>query len=124
MNLHTLLAQRAASGRPVRVGLIGAGKFGSMILAQAQRIEGMHVVGIADLNVGRARASLARVGWPEARYSATSLGDAIKTGRTCVLDDAHALATSMRSNASSKRPATRSPASAMGSPRSKQGNTW
>ncbi len=68
MNLHALLAQRAASGKPVRVGLIGAGKFGSMVLAQAQRIEGMHVVGVADLNVGRARASLARVGWPEERY--------------------------------------------------------
>ncbi|WP_407192785.1 NAD(P)H-dependent oxidoreductase [Bradyrhizobium sp. STM 3566] len=92
MNLHTLLAQRAADGRPVRVGLIGAGKFGSMILAQAQRIDGLHVVGIADLNVGRARTSLVRVGWPAERYSATSLGDAIKTGRTCVLDDAQALA--------------------------------
>lgn len=92
MNLHTLLAQRAASGKPVRVGLIGAGKFGSMVLAQAQRIEGMHVVGVADLNVGRARASLARVGWPEERYEATSLADAFKTGKTCVLDDAKALA--------------------------------
>lgn len=92
MNLHALLAQRAASGKPVRVGLIGAGKFGSMVLAQAQRIEGMHVVGVADLNVGRARASLARVGWPEERYGATSLADAFKSGKTCVLDDANALA--------------------------------
>ncbi|MFD0934437.1 flagellar biosynthesis protein FlgA, partial [Methylobacterium trifolii] len=64
MNLSTLLLQRASAGRPVRVGLIGAGKFGSMVLAQAQRIEGLHVVGVARLNVGRARASLARVGWP------------------------------------------------------------
>ena len=91
MNLHTLLSQRAAAGRPVRVGLIGAGKFGSMILAQAQRIDGMHVVGVADLNVGRARASLARVGWAEGRYSASSLGDAVTTGRTCVTDDAASL---------------------------------
>lgn len=91
MNLHTLLAQRAAGGKPVRVGLIGAGKFGSMVLAQAQRIEGLHVVGVADLNVSRARASLERVGWPEERYAATSLADAYKTGLTCVLDDAAAL---------------------------------
>jgi predicted homoserine dehydrogenase-like protein len=35
MNLSTLLAARAAKGRPVRVGIIGAGKFGSMVLAQA-----------------------------------------------------------------------------------------
>ena len=92
MNLSTMLQRRADGGRPIRVGLIGAGKFGSMVLAQAQRIAGFHVVGVADLDVGKARASLARVGWPAESYSATSLGDAIKTGKTCVLDDARALA--------------------------------
>ncbi len=91
MNLFTKLAARAAGGRPIRVGLIGAGKFGSMILAQAQRIEGLHIVGIADLDVGKARASLARVGWPAERTSAATLDDAIRTGATCVLDDAAAL---------------------------------
>ncbi len=91
MNLSTLLGARAEAGRPVRVGLIGAGKFGSMVLAQAQRIHGLHVVGIADLDVGRARAALARVGWPEERYAAPTLTDALRTGRTCVLDDAAAL---------------------------------
>ena len=91
MNLSSLLGVRAEAGRPVRVGLIGAGKFGSMVLAQAQRIAGLHVVGVADLDVGRARASLARVGWPEERYGAASLGDALRTGRTCVLDDVAAL---------------------------------
>ena len=92
MNLSTMLQQRAAGGRPVRVGLIGAGKFGSMVLAQAQRIAGLHVVGVADLDVGKARGSLARVGWPAERYGAASLGDAVKTGKTCVLDDVGALA--------------------------------
>ena len=58
MNLSSLLLQRAAANRPVRVGLIGAGKFGSMVLAQAQRIEGLHVVGVADLDPAKARASL------------------------------------------------------------------
>ena len=91
MNLSTMLQERAAGGRPIRVGLIGAGKFGSMLLAQAQRIPGFHVVGVADLDVVKARASLARVGWPAERYSATSPGDAVKTGRTCVLNDASAL---------------------------------
>ena len=91
MNLSSLLGARAESGRPVRVGLIGAGKFGSMVLAQAQRIAGLHVVGIADLDVGRVRASLARVGWPEERYAAPTLSDAMKTGRTCVTDDVAAL---------------------------------
>ncbi|MGX7705194.1 NAD(P)H-dependent oxidoreductase [Methylobacterium sp. Gmos1] len=91
MNLSTLLLARASAGKPVRVGLIGAGKFGSMVLAQAQRIEGLHVVAVADLDAGRARASLARVGWPEERYAATSMGDAVKSGRTFVTEDAGAL---------------------------------
>ncbi|SAK82327.1 SAF domain protein [Caballeronia catudaia] len=92
MNLSSLLQARNASGRPVRVGLIGAGKFGSMVLSQARHIEGLHVVGVADLDVGKARASLARVGWPAEQYGARTLSDAVKTGATCVLDDAAALA--------------------------------
>lgn len=88
MNLSTLLAAR---GRPVRVGLIGAGKFGSMVLAQAQRIPGFHVVGVADLDGAKARASLARVGWPAEQYAARSLEEAHRTGGTCVLEDASAL---------------------------------
>ncbi|MFM0327336.1 NAD(P)H-dependent oxidoreductase [Caballeronia glebae] len=92
MNLSSLLQARNASGRPVRVGLIGAGKFGSMVLSQARHIEGLHVVGVADLDVGKARASLARVGWPAEQYGARALADAVKTGATCVLDDAAALA--------------------------------
>jgi len=91
MNLSSLLATRAANGRPVRVGLIGAGKFGSMVLAQAQRIAGLHMVAVADLDVGKACQSMARVGWPSERYAATNCGDAIKQGTTFVTDDANAL---------------------------------
>ena len=91
MNLSTMLAARAAGGRPVRVGLIGAGKFGSMVLAQAQRIEGLQVVAVADLDPVKAKASLARVGWASERYAATSVGDAVKSGRTAVVADAAAL---------------------------------
>ena len=91
MNLYSLLSLRAANGRPVRVGLIGAGKFGSMVLAQAQRIAGLHMVAIADLDVGKAKESLQRVGWPKERYAATSCGEAIKTGGTFVTDDVKAL---------------------------------
>jgi predicted homoserine dehydrogenase-like protein len=87
-----LLRERAAAGRPVRVGLVGAGKFGSMVLAQARLIEGMHIVGVADLNVEKAHAALERVGWEKDRYQAKTLGDAVKNGTTCVLDSAAALA--------------------------------
>ena len=91
MNLSSMLAKRNAEGRPVRIGLIGAGKFGSMILAQAKHIDGYHVVGIADLDPSKARESLARVHWPEERYSAPTLARALQDGTTCVTDDATAL---------------------------------
>ena len=60
MNLGRLLHERGAAGRPVGVGLIGAGKFGSMFLAQARRTPGMRLVGIAERRPERARAALAR----------------------------------------------------------------
>lgn len=92
MSLHSQLQQRAADGRPVRVGLIGAGKFGSMYLAQVPRTPGVHLAGIADLNPDGARRNLARVGWPAERFGAPSLEAALKDGaRTHVGDDWQAL---------------------------------
>jgi predicted homoserine dehydrogenase-like protein len=91
MNLHRLLEERAAAGQPVRVGLIGAGKFASMYLAQAARTPGIHVAAIADLSVERARQTLARVGWPAERHASRSHAEALKSGGTHVGDDAQAL---------------------------------
>src|SRR5207249_11625833 len=91
MNLHALLLEREAAGRPVTVGLIGAGKFGTMFLSQARLTRGMHVVAVADLDVARARSQLRTAGWEDERFSATSLGDAFKSGRTHVMPDAEAL---------------------------------
>jgi len=91
MNLHKLLTARAAANNPVRVGLIGAGKFGSMYLSQALATTGIHVLGIADLKLERARASLARVGWPEEQYAAHSLAAARRHGTTHLTEDAESL---------------------------------
>src|SRR5262249_32907980 len=91
MNLSTLLLEREAAGKPVTVGLIGAGKFGTMFLSQARLTHGLHVVAVADLNVERARSQLTTAGWPIEQFSATSLGDAIKQRRTHVTPDAEAL---------------------------------
>ncbi|WP_091846901.1 NAD(P)H-dependent oxidoreductase [Palleronia pelagia] len=91
MSLSSMLAARNASGRPIRVGLIGGGKFGSMVLAQARRIAGYHVVAVADLDVGKVRKSFERTGWDEAEYAATGFSDAMDSGRTFVTDDAAAL---------------------------------
>ncbi len=91
MNLHSLLAARAEAGRPVRVGLIGAGKFGGMFLSQARRTVGIHVLGIADLDVKRARNACRATGWDEAAFAAASLSDALTSGATHLLEDSAAL---------------------------------
>jgi len=91
MNLHRLLVSRANQGKPIKVGLIGAGKFGSMFLAQARLTPGLHIVGVADLDVARAKTSMRRLGWPAAQIAAPSLGSAADNGETHVTDDASAL---------------------------------
>ena len=75
MNLYRLLQARAANGRPVRVGLIGAGKFGSMFLSQVPTTPGLEVAAIADLSPDRARAACRRVGWDEERIAAVRFVD-------------------------------------------------
>jgi predicted homoserine dehydrogenase-like protein len=90
VNLHPLLEQREREGRPIRVGLIGAGRYGTMYLAQARNIPGIHVVGIADINVERANGALKLVDWP-AEAIAADVDAAITDRTTAVLPDAAAL---------------------------------
>ena len=71
MNLQSLLAARLDAGKPVRVGLVGAGKFGSMFLAQVPSIAGLEVVLICDRDVDRAKAACRTVGWDAARIART-----------------------------------------------------
>ncbi|WOO33553.1 NAD(P)H-dependent oxidoreductase [Diaphorobacter limosus] len=87
MSLHQQLLQRARQGRPIRIGLIGAGKFGAMYLAQVPRMPGVHLVAIADLSPDNARASLARVGWPMEQSAAASGQQALAEGTTWITDD-------------------------------------
>src|ERR1700692_1376321 len=75
MNLYSLLRKRVEAGRPVRVGLIGAGKFGSMFLSQVPTTLGLEVASIADLSPDRARAACRAVGWTEERIAATRITD-------------------------------------------------
>jgi predicted homoserine dehydrogenase-like protein len=72
MNLARLAAEAAERGAPVRAGLIGAGKFGSMFLSQIPTIGGLEVTAIADLDPARARTACATVGWDAARIAATA----------------------------------------------------
>ena len=67
MSLYAKLQLRAQQRNPLRIGLIGAGKFGAMYLAQIPRTLGVHLVGIADLMPASARANLECVGWKAQR---------------------------------------------------------
>ena len=91
MNLSSMLKARAAAAKPIRVGQIGAGKFGTMFLSQVRLTAGMHLVGLADLAPQRAKDRLREVGWPSAQLTARDVGDAIKTGKTFISDDALAV---------------------------------
>jgi predicted homoserine dehydrogenase-like protein len=89
MNLHAMLRARADANNPIRVGLIGAGKFGTMYLSQAARTPGVQIIAIADLDPERARAACARVGGLDP--SAATFEDARKSGNTHLTDDSMAL---------------------------------
>lgn len=91
MNLHAKLMERAAQHKPLRLGLIGAGKFAAMYLAQVPKTPGVHLAGIADLSPANARANLERVGWPVERVAAASLDAALKSGATHLGEDWQAL---------------------------------
>jgi len=91
VNLAAKLMERESAGRPVRVGLIGAGKFGTMFLSQVRLTAGMHLVGLADLDVARAQNQLRSAGWSEEAFAVSSLGEALKSRRTQVTDNAGSL---------------------------------
>jgi len=86
-----MLLARAAESRPLRVGLIGAGKFGAMYLAQAAHTPGIHIIAIADLAPDRVHSSLVRTGWARERFGARSFAAAARSEATFVTEDAVAL---------------------------------
>jgi predicted homoserine dehydrogenase-like protein len=91
MNLQSLIGKRVEGEGPVRVGVIGAGKFASMFLTQAAVSPWIHLVAVADINVPKAMAAMKRTGWAEGRYAAASLDEALKTGTTCMLESSDEL---------------------------------
>jgi predicted homoserine dehydrogenase-like protein len=88
LNLFQKLKER---DKPLRIGLIGAGKFAAMYIAQVPKTPGVHLVGIADIAPAYARENLKRVGWSSERYGAASLDQALKSGQTHLSEDWEAL---------------------------------
>ena len=70
MNLASMLLRREAQQRPIRLALVGAGKFGTMILAQLRLMHGVKLCALADLDAERARAAVSRAGWDPSRFLA------------------------------------------------------
>lgn len=86
MNLYAMLQEKYKQNKPLRVGIIGTGKFGTMYLSQVKKVQGVHLVGIAELNIHRAFENLKRTMWPDEQVNAKTLEEAYKTGKTCVIE--------------------------------------
>ena len=75
MYLYNDLLARADANKPVRTGLIGAGKFGSMFLSQVPTTPGLVVSCIADLNPSRAQQTCRDVGWSQELIDSVTFTD-------------------------------------------------
>ena len=67
MNLYSLLQEREVSRTPIRVGMVGAGKFATMFMSQIIRTPGMSLDVVCDLNPDRARKNLSTAGFQDSR---------------------------------------------------------
>jgi len=96
MELYERLQQRAAEGKPIRVGLVGCGQMGSGLVHVTHQMQGLETMAIADVDAGRALATLHSLGIPEADVCVTSnpgVGeDALRAGKYVVTEDALLLA--------------------------------
>ncbi len=89
------LAERERAGKPIRVGIVGAGKFGSSVAHQVSRMPGLRLVALADLFPDKARAVFARNGMAADDVvhagDAPAIARAIEQGKVAVTDDPLAL---------------------------------
>lgn len=86
------LSRRARENRPIRVGIIGTGKFGGGVVAQLSQMRGIEVAVIAELNADRARHAYTTAGrLPEdllqVATNADELHDIIRSGKRAIVED-------------------------------------
>lgn len=93
--LATALAERANSGKPIRIGLIGCGEMGTDIVTRTWMMDGIEVAAIANLRSDKARKAVElATGETEGSQFVTStdrLNAAIETGKTALVEDANTL---------------------------------
>ena len=85
ISIYEELGARAEKGKIIRLGMIGFGRFPSTFIVQIDRIPGMQLVGVAEMNPERAQKTCDLVEWPKERYSAKSFEEAAKNGTTCIV---------------------------------------
>ncbi len=88
--VDTALRERAQEGRPVRVGLVGAGFMGTAIARQiATAVPGMELAAIANRTPDRAVEAYRGAGEEDVRVvtSRTALEECVAAGRPVVTDD-------------------------------------
>lgn len=90
---NKLLARQREVGRPVRIGLVGAGQMGSGFIAQIARQKGVDITAVADIAIDRAVRALADAGITDVDQSADleSLAATIEAGGHVVVNEALAL---------------------------------
>ena len=78
MFLYNELQKRESNQDRIKVGLVGAGKFGSMFLSQVPFSIGLEVVSIADISIQNARKNCMDVGWTDDRIESVLFFDSLK----------------------------------------------
>jgi len=91
--IDTALARREAEGRPIRVGMIGAGFMARGVALQIiQYTQGMRLVAIANRTIEKARSAYEGASVPAEQLqfveSVGQLEEAIAAGRPAITDDA------------------------------------
>ena len=91
--VDTALRRREAEGRPIRVGMIGAGFMARGLANQiVNSIPGMRLAAIANRTVANAERAYREAGVEPAEVSSGgALEDNIRAGRACITGDAHLL---------------------------------
>ena len=88
MNFFHLLNAKQETGSLLRVGLIGLGKFGAMFLSQVRITPGIHLLGVADLDLAKAKKAFQETGWSRDAYHQGSAKKALERGTTWLTEDA------------------------------------
>ncbi len=95
MILRARLEAREREGRPVRVGIIGTGRFGTMVLCQLAAMRGMRPAVVAEISTDRGMQAFAHAGFPADAVVRTDhlgrINEAIARGVPALTEDARLL---------------------------------